>query len=295
MTTARARPPVAVASYALSERRFGGPARAVGQSILIDNLPFTVAGVTPPGFFGVDPATAPDLYLPMHANPRIVEQLYLDPNNYWIEVMGRLAPGVSREQAQAVLAPQFQRWVATTATTAGERANLPSLVIAKGGGGLGGLRRRFSKPLYVLLTLVALILAIACANVANLLLARAAARRREMALRLSVGASRSRVVRQLLTESVLLASMGGLLGVAVAVGGIRFLGLLLAGGQANFTLHAQLSWQVLAAAAALTVLTGVLFGLAPALQSTRVDVMPALKESRAGQEGGRQSRWGAGL
>src|SRR6185436_4381409 len=128
-----------------------------------------------------------------------------------------------------------------------------------------------------------LILALACANVANLLLARAASRGREIALRLSLGAGRPRVVRQLLTESVLLASLGGALGVIFASWGIRFLTLLLANGRTNFTLRAELNWHVLGVAAALSLMTGVLFGLAPALQSTRVDLMPALKETRTGQ------------
>ena len=295
-------PAVTVVSYALSQGRFGGAPQAVGQSILINNVPFTVAGVAPPGFFGVDPAMAPDLYLPMHANLLLGAQdpagfrasEYLDPNEYWIQVMARLRPGVSRAQAQAVLAPQFHLWVAATAHSATERARLPELVLVQGEGGLGTLRRRYSKPLYVLLTLVGLILAIACANVANLLLARASARRREMALRLSVGAGRRRVIRQLLTESVLLASLGGLLGVAVAIAGIRFLTLLLGAGQSDFALHAQLNWHVLGAAAALSLATGVLFGLAPALESTRVELVAALKEARLGRPGAR-SLWGAGL
>src|SRR5439155_358343 len=132
-------------------------------------------------------------------------------------------------------------------------------------------------------TLVGLILGIACANIANLLLARAAARKREIALWLSLGAGRYRIIRQLLTESVLLAMLGGALGVAFAIWGIRFLTLLLANGSENFTLRAELNWHVLGVVAALSLLTGVLFGLAPALQSTRMDFMPALKESRTGE------------
>jgi len=290
-------PSVAVISFALSQRRFGGPSNAAGQAILINNLPFTVVGVTPPGFFGVDPAASPDFYLPLRASmssegggSSSEEARYVDVHYYWAQIMGRLRPGVNLTQAQASLAPPFEHWVASTANTDWERATLPALVVREGAGGLDTLRRRYSKPLYVLMTLVGLMLAIACANVANLLLARAAARRREIALRLSVGAGRLRVIRQLLTESVLLAFMGGGLGILLAIWGIRFLTLLLANGKTNFTLHADLNWHVLAAAAALSLLTGVLFGLAPAMQSTRVDVVSAMKELRTGEPGGGRVR-----
>src|SRR5262249_41702323 len=278
--------PVAVISFATSQNRFGGPPNAIGQSILVDNVPFTVIGVAPPEFFGVDPAEAPDLYLPLHTNLLVdgawAARVYPDANFYWIEMMGRLRPGVSMAQAQAALAPRFHQWVAATATTDGERAKLPALVLNPGAAGLGSLRRQYSKPLYVLLTMVGLILAIACANIANLLLARAAARRREMAVRLSLGAGRLRIVRQLLTESVMLASLGGAFGVLFAIWGVRSLTLLLSNGQQNFTLHAELNWNVLGVTAALSVVCGLLFGLAPAIQSTRPDVMPALKNERGG-------------
>jgi predicted permease len=247
--------PVAVISFATSQQRFGGPTSAIGQPVLVDNVPFTVIGVTAPEFFGVDPAAVPDLYLPLHTN-LIVEsaraaRLYPDGNFYWLEMMGRLRPGVSMAQAQAALAPRFHQWVAGTATTGGERAKLPALILNPGAAGLGGLRRQYSKPLYALLAMVGLILAIACANIANLLLARAAARRREMAVRLSLGAGRFRVVRQLLTESVMLASLGGALGFLFAIWGVRSLTLVLSTGQQNFTLHAELNWNVLAVTAAL--------------------------------------------
>ena len=283
--------PVAVLSFAASRQRFGGPSSAIGQQVLVDNVPFTVIGVTPPEFFGVDPAAAPDLYLPMHANLLVdgsrAARIYPDGNFYWVEMMGRLRPGVSMAQAQAALAPRFHQWVAATATTGGERAKLPALILNPGAAGLGSLRRQYSKPLYVLLTMVGLILAIACANIANLLLARAAARRREMAVRLSLGAGRFRVVRQLLTESLMLASLGGAFGVLFAIWGVRSLTLLLSGGQQNFTLHAELNWNVLGVTAALSAVCGLLFGLAPAIKSTRPDVMPALKSGRGGGPRGR--------
>jgi macrolide transport system ATP-binding/permease protein len=283
-------PAVAVISYAYSRKRFGAPSQAVGNSVLVNSIPFTLVGVAAPEFFGVDPAVSPDVYLPLHANllleppdPMVsVGQRYLDPHFYWVGVMARLRPGVSMGQAQATLGPMFHEWVLTTASNDQEKANLPALVTRKGGGGVDTLRRKYSKPLYVLLTLVGLILLIACSNMANLLLARATARRREIAVRLSIGAGRSRVIRQLLTESVLLASMGGAVGVLFAIWGIRVLTTLLSNGRENFTLHAELNGHVLAATMALSILTGILFGLVPAIQSTRVDVMPALKDTRAG-------------
>jgi predicted permease len=277
--------PVAVLSAGYSGRRFGDAASAIGQTMLINNVPFTVIGVTPPEFFGVDPAAAPHVYLPMRATSlplqQLGEQAFVDQNYYWVEIMGRLKPSVGLAQAQTALAATFAQWVAPTAGNDRERANLPALSLEEGAAGLDSLRRQYSQPLYVLLAMVGLILVIACANTANLLLARSAARAREMAVRLSLGAGRWRVVRQLLTESVLLAAFSGALGIVIALLGMRVLTRLLANGQEGFTLHAQLNWHVLLVTLALSLTCGVLFGLAPALRATRPALMSGLRDRSA--------------
>jgi len=277
---------VAVLSARFSRRRFGSPDAAVGQTVRINDTPFSVIGVVPASFFGAEPGAVPDVYIPLHADVILKtgrSSSYLDDHLYWIEVMGRLQPGVSLEQAQTVLAPAFHRYVTGTATTAAQLDDLPALTLQPGATGLDSLRRRYSRPIYILMAMVGLILLVACSNIASLLLSRATARRREIAVRLGIGASRARVVRQLLTESLLLASIGGALGIAVAFWGIGVMTALLANGRENFTLHAELNWTVLGVTGALSLATGVLFGLAPALRATRVDVAPALKEVRASE------------
>jgi macrolide transport system ATP-binding/permease protein len=280
-------PPVAVISYKCWERRFGLDPSAIGRSIVINNISFTVLGVTPQGFFGVNPAAEPGVSLPLHTAPLFAQKpdvderrRFLDRNFYWLEIFGRLRPDVTFEQAQSRLASQFRQFAESTASSPAERANLPSLWLEEGRAGRDELRRQYSTAIFVLMAMVGLILAIACANIANLLLARAASRRREIAVRVSLGAGRWSVVRQLLTESVLLSLLGGALGLLVAFGGIRFISWLLDTGRPDFTLHAGINLPVLGFTLALALGTGVLFGLAPAWQATRGDLTPALKTAR---------------
>jgi predicted permease len=300
---------VAVLSERYSLRHFGVPTAAIGKTIRINDKPFEVIGVTPGAFFGAEPGAVPDVFIPMRADALLEASpgsalRYSDEHFYWLEIMARLKPGVSVEQAQAALAPRFQRFaqqsaetlpvpagaVRSTSSSDERKKDLPVLAVQPGATGLDSLRRQYAQPIYILMTMVGLILLIACSNIANLLLSRASARRREIAVRLSIGASRGRVIRQLLTESVLLALLGGVLGIVVAAWGIRVLTELISNGRENFTLHAQLNWTVLAVTFGSSALTGLLFGLAPALQATRVDIVPALKEVRA-SHGARRRRF----
>jgi macrolide transport system ATP-binding/permease protein len=291
--------PVVAITYGYWQRRFGGDPKVLGKSILINGKPATIAGVTAPQFFGVRPQSNPEVFIPLRQLETFDLNRFKDSSPwfrdnrfYWVEMMGRLKPGVTLTQAQVELSGKFRGWVDSTATSEKEHANLPVLWLQEGGSGVDSLRRQYSKPLYILMAMVGLILLIACANIANLLLARAVARRREMAVRLSLGAGRFRVIRQMLTESLLLALSGATLGLAIAWLGIHFLTWLLANGNEDFTLRAELDWRVLTFTVLIALATGLLFGLAPAIQATRVDITPALKETRASAPRGRMRRFG---
>ncbi len=277
---------VAVITAALAEGRFGGIDAALGQTLVLNNAPFTVVGVAPRSFFGTDPGVTPDVYVPLHTAP-VVEptrldraRVFNDPATGWLEIMARLQPGVTLEHAQATLAPPFQQFTEQIKAS-GRWLQAPTLTLVPGAQGIDGLRRGYATPLLLLMALAGLILMLACSNIVNLLLARSHAREREIALRMSLGAARARVIRQLLTESLVLASAGGVLGVAIAVISEPLVTSLIAGGRPNFTLHTELNWRVLLFACGLSILTGLLFGIVPALKSTRTVRLDAIKSTRS--------------
>jgi predicted permease len=270
--------PVLVLSNAFWMKEFGGSADALGRSVNLNGHPFTVIGVAPPNFKGTNALNGPALWAPlaMHAQLVPFESLFNSRRFLWMTVVGRLKPGVSVEQALAslqALAAHLQREYPKD--NEGRNVKLLSLaqsVINPNGRagvvGAGGL----------LMSVVVVILLIACANIANLLLARASSRRKEIAVRLSMGASRGRVIRQLLTESMLLSLAGGALGLLAAAWSRTLLWSLRPPFLKTSDLNLTLDWRVLLFTLALAVLTGFLFGLAPALQAARPDLVTELKE-----------------
>jgi predicted permease len=284
--------PIAVLSYAFWKRRFALNPSVLGTVIRMRSSSFQVVGVAPPGFFGETVGEAPDLWVPMQMQDAVypgVDLLSPSPQgivnqHMWLQVMGRMKPGISLTQANADLNIDFKRYlesaVGSTLTTEERRHSLDQrLHLRAGSAGSSTLRDPFGTPLQFLMVLVGLILLLACTNVANLLLARGAGRQKEFAMRLAIGAGRRRLIRQLLTESLLLAALGAAAGLFLA----HWCDVLLlrmvagAGGSTSIQLDLQPDARVLAFTLGITFLTAILFGLLPALLSTRLDLSPALK------------------
>ncbi len=275
-------------------RRLGGSREVAGKTIIVNGLPINIIGVAPPDFFGLEPGSLPDLFIPLakySAEQSRQGSTYngltflTDSKLWWAGVVGRLRPGVTAQQAQAELQVMFDQNLNAMVPKADPVK--PALRIVPVKQGLDSLRRQFSSSLLLLMTMVGAVLLIACGNVASLLLTRASSRQREIAVRLSLGARRVRLVRQLLTESVLLACCGGLLGLVVAKWAGRVLLALLSSGRARINLELHLDIRVLAFTAVVCIVSGILFGLAPALRATRTDLLSSLKQPASGSSTGR--------
>jgi predicted permease len=274
--------PAAVISYGYWERRFGRDPAAVDQPIIVNGVPFTIVGVSPPEFYGVQPGRAVEVWLPLHLGPQVEQGWWRDfaaRKIWWVTIFGRLKPGAREREAKAELEVIFRQSLSPDVKPTTKAETIPQLGLEPASKGLRYLRGEFSKPLFILMTVVGLVLLIACANIANLLLARGASRQREIAVRLALGAGRKRLIRQLLTESVLLAGLGGVLGMILAFWGARLLVAFMSSGRNPVTLTVTPDPRVLGFAVTLSALTAMLLGLSPALRSTHVDLTPALKES----------------
>jgi putative ABC transport system permease protein len=298
-------PGVAVLGYGFWQQHYGGAESAVGSTIRLDNHPFPIIGVMQRGFDGTDVGTPLDVAIPICAEAILRgKDSFLDIRDaWWLLMMGRLKPGITLAQADArmkVLSqPLFgavvpQDWDPKSQSIF-RRYSFVTIPAATGTGGFFGVRQEYSQPLEILMFVVGLVLLIACANIASLLLARAAARQKEIAVRLSLGASRGRLIRQALTESIVLSGAGAILGVLFARWGSAFLVQFVSRAQNQIFLDLQMDGRVLAFTVGTAVLTGLLFGILPAFRATRVTLTSTMKGENAEAGGGRMrfrsERW----
>lgn len=284
--------PVAVISHDYWRTRFQSDPAVVGRKVLINNYPFTIAGVSAEGFAGLDPANSPQIRVPiLMKSAMLPEWTFLemaDRRTRWVQVFARLKPGYTAETANPalqVLYRQIREYEATlpAASTwskfSRDRFLAGTIHVENAATGYSGLRNSFSKSLIVLMCMVGLVLLIACANVANLLIARAFARQKEIAIRLSLGATRGQLVRQLLVESVLLALAGGALGVFLAAALTKGLLAMIPFEGSPLLISPEPDLRILALTLALTLATGIGFGLLPALRASRPDLWSTLKDT----------------
>jgi predicted permease len=280
---------VAVLSYGFWQREYGGRSDVLGQSISLDGHPFTIIGVSQRDFRGVQIGRAFDVAAPLGTEPIIrgAESSLDRRSNWWLTIIGRLAPGQTIEQAQSRLRA-FQPQLREATLPNDWRPNdlkgylEEPITLMPGATGVSNLRDRYSRPLYVLLGIVGLVLLIACANMANLLLAQSVARRKELAVRLSLGAGRWRLVRQLLAESIMLSTIGAVAGLLIARWGSRAIVALLSTRTQVVEVNLAMDWRVFAFTTAVGVITGLLFGVAPAFRGTRLTPADALRDHSRG-------------
>ena len=255
---------VAVISYGLWKRRFGGEPSVIGKSVQVGETRATIVGVTQSGFSGLDPGSPLDITIPIALNPGVRSRAM-----WWFGAVGRLKDGATPEQARSELDAVFQTYMSEMGMKGSRHFNGIALIPAAKG--FDGLRLRFGKPLVIVMTIVALVLLIGCANVANLLLARAGARRGEIALRLAIGASRSRLIRQFFTEGLLLSVIAAGVGVLFAKWGVAALVSLFSGVRGRIVLEPRFDGTVVAFISAAALATTLLFSTAPALYATRAN------------------------